>query len=270
MKTQIRNLGMKTTIARVLLIAACATMTLAVQPHAAAQTVELFRNAGGDIKDWDGTAMQLAGGRYFFRNTGKNKIIKLVFTFDPVEDATGTSTVNADDQYPFLAKADKGKTGYATKDKDKDNKNVIGLTFDYDRTPIGKKATFGLDISGFGAKKVTMTATIAKQLIELAPSATSATAIPGVTSLSINVSGLANGNVSPANVRVEVSSVCLDEALATTSATSIASGDGDSKFVSFVLPAGLDPGQYYISISDSKEGNAGFESANCAAVTLLR
>jgi hypothetical protein len=261
MKTQISN--MKTTLARVLLFSAWATMTLAAHPHAAAQTVELFRNAGGDVKDFDGTKPEsLVNGKvYRFKNTSKMKIIKLEFTFDPVDDATGTSLVNNVGEKKLLNTIKKVKNG--------DNK-VIGLTFEGD-VPIPRGASFAVDLSGFGqGKKITMTATLGKQLVGLGASAAPATGISGVTSLSVSASGLLNGNINPSNLRVELSTVCLEEALATTSATSVVSGDDDSKFVSFLLPAGLDEGQYYISISDSKDGPASFESANCSAVTVAK
>lgn len=44
-------------------------------------------------------------------------------------------------------------------------------------------------------------------------------------------------------------------------AVSIASGSPDSKLVSFLLPRGLAPGQYFVSISDPEEGDANFPVA---------
>jgi len=251
----------KRTIARLLLITAWATMTLALHSHAAAQTIELFRNAGGDVTDWDGKQAQtLPNGKvYRFKNTSKMKIVKLEFTFDPVADATGTSQVNNVGEKKLLNTITKVKNG--------DNK-VTGLTFAGD-VPIPRGASFAIDLSGFGqGKNVTMTATLGKPLIELGPAAAPASGASGVTSLSISAS-LANGNINPSNVRVELSTVCLEEALAATTASSVVSGDGDTKFVSFLLPAGLDEGRYYVSISDSNDGAASFESANCLAISVV-
>jgi hypothetical protein len=36
------------------------------------------------------------------------------------------------------------------------------------------------------------------------------------------------------------------------------------------LPSGLAPGQYFVSISDSEEGDANFESSNCSAVNVAQ
>ena len=37
-----------------------------------------------------------------------------------------------------------------------------------------------------------------------------------------------------------------------------------------LLPSGLDPGQYFISISDSTDGDANFESSNCSVVNVAQ
>jgi photosystem II stability/assembly factor-like uncharacterized protein len=82
--------------------------------------------------------------------------------------------------------------------------------------------------------------------------------------------GFPEGNINPANVLVELATECHGPASASTSAVSIVSGPDDSELLSFLLPGGLAPGQYFVSISDSEEGDANFESSNCSAVNVVQ
>ncbi|MGA2688829.1 MAG: hypothetical protein ABSE85_12250 [Candidatus Korobacteraceae bacterium] len=88
--------------------------------------------------------------------------------------------------------------------------------------------------------------------------------------ISLTGAGFPEGNINPANVVIELAAECHGAAWATTSAVSVVSGSDDSQLVSFKLPAGLDPGQYFIRISDSEEGDANFESSNCSEVNVVQ
>jgi len=94
--------------------------------------------------------------------------------------------------------------------------------------------------------------------------------ISGVNALSTIAHGIPAGNINAANIVISLSGHCQGEALAMTPALSIVSGSGDSKLISFLLPSGLDPGKYFISISDSEDGDANFESSNCAVVDVVQ
>lgn len=109
-----------------------------------------------------------------------------------------------------------------------------------------------------------------KQQIQLEQSASPDSGVVDVNYVSLTGSGFPEGNINAANVVIELAGECHARAWATTSAVSIVSGSGDSQLVSFLLPAGLDPGQYFISISDSEEGDANFESSNCSEVTIVQ
>jgi hypothetical protein len=78
------------------------------------------------------------------------------------------------------------------------------------------------------------------------------------------------GNINPANAVIELATECHEAASATISAVSIVSDLGDGKLLSFLLPTGLTPGQYFVSISDSEEGDANFESSNCSAANVAK
>jgi hypothetical protein len=80
--------------------------------------------------------------------------------------------------------------------------------------------------------------------------------------------GFPEGSINPGNVVVALATDCRDTASATTSATSVVSGLGDSRLVSFLLPEGLSPGSYFVSIRDSADGDASFESSNCSEVDV--
>ncbi len=84
----------------------------------------------------------------------------------------------------------------------------------------------------------------------------------GVTYVALSGSEFPEGNIDPTRVVIGLSTECHGFNLASTSAASIVSGDGDSKLMSFLLPSGLESGQYYISVSDYSDGDA-----NSRAVT---
>ena len=92
--------------------------------------------------------------------------------------------------------------------------------------------------------------------------------IGGVNYLALSGSGFPDGSISPDNVAVQLSTVCHGPASAITPAASLVSSSGDSRLVSFLLPASLPPGNYFVSISDSADGDANFESSNCSGVTV--
>lgn len=109
-----------------------------------------------------------------------------------------------------------------------------------------------------------------KEEVHLERATSPGDAIAGVNYVSVTGSGFPEGNITPGNITVGLALECRGAASATTSAISVVSGSGDNKLLSFQLPAGLDPGQYFISISDSEEGDANFESSNCSAVTIVQ
>lgn len=109
-----------------------------------------------------------------------------------------------------------------------------------------------------------------KQGVTLDPSTTPSSGSAGMNYLSVGAAGFADGNINPANVVVTVATGCNGPVSTTAPAASIVSGSGDSKLLSFLLPSGLDPGQYFVSISDYAKGDAYFESSNCSAVTVVR
>jgi hypothetical protein len=106
--------------------------------------------------------------------------------------------------------------------------------------------------------------------VQLDPSTSPDTAGSGVSYVSVSASGFPEGNITAENVRVEISQGCHEAALASTSAVSVVSASSDSNLISFLLPSGLAPGQYFVSISDSEEGDANFESSNCSVVNIAQ
>ena len=92
--------------------------------------------------------------------------------------------------------------------------------------------------------------------------------VAAMNSLTLTGSGFPEGNINPANVVVRLATECQGDTSATTSTASVASGYGDSKLMSFLLPSGLAPGKYFVSISDSAESDVNFESSNCSEVTV--
>ena len=108
------------------------------------------------------------------------------------------------------------------------------------------------------------------QRVELEESTSPSGGAADRTFVSITGSGFPEGGVNPANLVVEMANDCQGEAAGKTSAVSIVSGWGDSKMISFLLPGGLEPGKYFVSISDSAEGDANFGTSNCSSVTVVQ
>jgi photosystem II stability/assembly factor-like uncharacterized protein len=92
----------------------------------------------------------------------------------------------------------------------------------------------------------------------------------GVTYLSLAGFEFLDGKITPTNVAVELASECHGGPAARSSAVSVVSGSGDSRLISFQLPGGLEPGQYFVSISDSDEDDVNFDSSNCSVVNVVQ
>ena len=108
------------------------------------------------------------------------------------------------------------------------------------------------------------------QQIGLNESTTPDAGASGGSYLSVIGSQLPGGDISAKNTNIEFAADCQGEAVAMTSAISIVSGEGNSKLISFMLPSELNPGQYYISISDYADSDAKFESSNCSTVIVVQ
>lgn len=93
---------------------------------------------------------------------------------------------------------------------------------------------------------------------------------PGITFVAVGATDFPAGDITPANVVLAFGRDCRGGTISSARATSVVSGDGDSKLISFLLPSGVDPGQYYISISDYAEGDATFESSNCSVMNVVQ
>jgi photosystem II stability/assembly factor-like uncharacterized protein len=92
----------------------------------------------------------------------------------------------------------------------------------------------------------------------------------GMNYVSLTGSGFPEGDITPANVVVNLATECHGSAAATSSAVSVVSASSDSNLISFLLPSGLAPGQYFVSVSDFEEGDASFESSNCSAINIVQ
>jgi photosystem II stability/assembly factor-like uncharacterized protein len=148
------------------------------------------------------------------------------------------------------------KTGWVVGDK-----GVFGYSSEDDEwVPQYQKGLFRAIVM-FGKKN---------RPVRLDPSTSPDTAGSGVSYVSVSASGFPEGNITAENVRVEISQGCHEAALASTSAVSVVSASSDSNLISFLLPSGLAPGQYFVSISDSEEGDANFESSNCSVVNIAQ
>ncbi len=108
------------------------------------------------------------------------------------------------------------------------------------------------------------------QPVQLASLTSPETGAAESTYLTVTGSGFPRRDITPANVSIELAMDCQGAALASTQALNIVSGSRDSQLISFQLPGGLEPGRYYVSISDSAEGDANFESSNCSAVNVVQ
>jgi hypothetical protein len=103
--------------------------------------------------------------------------------------------------------------------------------------------------------------------IKLNVTTTPSSGVTGTTDVNITGSGFPKGTLNPANVVVDLAASCGGPPLGTTRATSIVPIIGTSDRVQFVIPR-LDPGLYYVSISDQADDNAYFSSANCSMLTV--
>jgi len=108
----------------------------------------------------------------------------------------------------------------------------------------------------------------AGQDVKLGESTSPASGVAGASYLSLSASDFPEGNINPANVAIQLAVDCRGPELANVPAASVVSGSRDGKLVSFLLPDGLSPGNYFVSISDSTEGDANFESSNCSEVNV--
>ncbi len=106
--------------------------------------------------------------------------------------------------------------------------------------------------------------------VQLDKPASPSSGVAGINYISLAASGFPDGGIRAENITVELARECRDAALTTTTAASIVSGSGESQLVSFLLPDGLSPGKYFVSISDSADGDANFESNNCSEVNVTQ
>ncbi|MGB8886774.1 MAG: YCF48-related protein [Candidatus Korobacteraceae bacterium] len=106
--------------------------------------------------------------------------------------------------------------------------------------------------------------------VKLDGSTSPESATAGENYVSVTGSGYPEGNITPSNLVVDIALRCHGATSASTSAVSVVSASSDSNLISFLLPGELAPGQYFISISDSEEGDANFESSNCSTVNVAQ
>lgn len=136
------------------------------------------------------------------------------------------------------------------------------------------KTDIKLDSNGFGTAALGQVdntfVLLKKKKAKLDRSTSPESGASNMSYLAVSGSGFPEGNINPTNVVVELATKCHRAASGTTSAVSIVSGPGDSELLSFLLPGGLAPGQYFVSISDSAEGDANFESSNCSEVNVIQ
>jgi FG-GAP repeat len=107
-----------------------------------------------------------------------------------------------------------------------------------------------------------------KSDVKLDQSTSPGEGVAGANYISLTGAGFPDGSTNPANVVVQLSLDCQGPASAATAATGVVGSSGDSKLLSFLLPEGLFPGKYFVSISDSADGDANFESSNCSEVSV--
>jgi hypothetical protein len=130
--------------------------------------------------------------------------------------------------------------------------------------PVGAAA-------GPALKSIVMTGTGGPGgLVQLDGASAPDSAAAGVNYVSLTGSGFPGGNITPGNVVVALATQCRGAAGASTAAVSVVSASPDRNLISFLLPSGLAPGQYFVSISDFEEGDANFESNNCSAVNVAQ
>ena len=91
--------------------------------------------------------------------------------------------------------------------------------------------------------------------------------VPGVNHINLTGSAFPNEIITPGNVSISLASSCGESAVAATTATSVKSIIGTSERVDFVVPSGLQPATYFVSISDSAD-SIPFASTNCSEVKI--
>jgi hypothetical protein len=103
--------------------------------------------------------------------------------------------------------------------------------------------------------------------IKLNETTTPSSGVTGTTHVSITGSGFPTGTVTPAHVIVNLAASCGGSPVGITGATSVVPITGTSDRVEFLIP-GLDPGVYYVTVSDLADGDANFSSSNCSELTV--
>lgn len=103
--------------------------------------------------------------------------------------------------------------------------------------------------------------------IKLNVTTTPSSGVIDTTYVNITGSGFPAGTVTPANVIVNLAASCGGSPVGTTGATSVVPIIGTSDRVQFLIP-GLDPGVYYVTISDLADGDANFSGGNCSMLTV--
>jgi hypothetical protein len=101
------------------------------------------------------------------------------------------------------------------------------------------------------------------QSIKLNANTNPSTGANGVTIVTLSGSGFPSGTVSPSSVALAFSSTCGGTAAATESPSSVTTILDGFKRLSFLVPASLVPGTYYISVTVGTE-----KSSNCAVLTV--
>ena len=148
--------------------------------------------------------------------------------------------------------------------KPSDGKSFLPINFALVKTHIE------LDSNGFGTANLDQVTNgfSLRWLIALQGTSSPESGAAGMNYVGVTASDFPEGNITPGNVVVDFATECHGATSASTSAVSIVSGPGDSELLSFLLPSDLAPGQYFVSISDSAEGDANFGSSNCSEVNI--
>jgi hypothetical protein len=85
----------------------------------------------------------------------------------------------------------------------------------------------------------------------------------GVTTVTLSGTGFPTGTVSPGSVTIAFSSTCGGTPAATELASAVTTIVGGFKRLTFLVPASLPPGTFYISVTDGT-----LKSSNCAVLTV--
>ena len=90
----------------------------------------------------------------------------------------------------------------------------------------------------------------------------------GTSTVSVTGSGFPSGGVSPANVLVSLATSCGGSPT-TAAASTVTTVIGTTDKVAFAIPGSLAAGTYYVSLSGTSNGGAGFSSGNCSTLQVL-